>query len=366
MEEVKCYICGKRYKSKATLTQHIRTVKDLDHVKYRKHIENLRKVYEEEKDETLIGCKNCKCCQCEENRFSMCLREEKKLYKSVSKKEIKKQENSAPSLLKEFYQMAGNQYSGSWHIELHKIRQMLKCGITPEVIRYAFRVMVSRGEKNLRFFGKYVIQEAIKIKKYCEDMDTKGTLPYLVKQYYKETNTACSDKEMVKSVDRLNRIKHEYSLDDDKLVFVIEYMIRKKIQSFNFLDTIVIEALRVWNTTEKRKEEERRRLSEDHYMKDALSDIINGTTTVDEIMQIYGTKYDATTSFPKKAFTILENKQYNQKYTAMEWAYKVKFHFNLKTYAIAKANTERRTNFIGKEKEEYINWLRNWEYKFRK
>lgn len=385
MDEIKCYICGAVMKSKSALTRHINSSKELTHIQYKQHMDRLKDSYKDSSDYQLIGCNFCKCYECDPNNFALCLREEKKIYESVKKrydkeekrkqrlevhaneakkKRVRKDDANSPfSLLKEFYEGTNNTCV-NYGMELAKIKRMLNYGVTPDCIRDAFKLMKSRGEQDLRYFGKYAIQEAVKIKQYTDDLSRDGSLSNLVKLYYDGTNTTFSMSLLAQGVDRLKRIKNEYKLDKDKLKYIVDYMITKKVKNFCFIDNNVAEALREWNASIEVKKDNINKNSNNYYLQSALEDIINGLVTVDETIQIYGMKYDENMSFPRKVCTLLEEDKYNNKYSAMEWAYKINFHFNKRTYFLAKEHTYKSTSFTGIERIKYIDWLREQKNKF--
>ena len=385
----KCHLCGATFKSKRAYTRHINNDKEYKHEQYRQHIQLLKKSYEncDNDDYKYIGCKeeiiNDTACSTVENKCENCLnigdcyRQEKDIYMDAKKiakkaekervklqvhtnemKRIRRDMKDSPYGLATFFYKQINCNLPILKSDLGRINNILKSGVQPDQIRLALMMLAKRGETSLRYLGINNIREAIRQEKIKNELSIIGSLPYLVSQYYNQTNTVVSFHILIQDVDRLNQVKHEFNLNQEQLEFIVQYMINRQIPKFASITYNVSNALREFNNKKMN--------NEFSYSASAMNYLLNGHSTFNETIQIYG---EDSTLLKDKLLQALNNYTYNKAFSAIEWLYLIRLPLDKDIYFQAKKLTKERniglSHFDSDEEiRQFKSWLKTYKKRF--
>ena len=368
----KCPLCNLIFKSKGSVTRHLNSSNEFQHVKYRNHIALLQNTYKncENEDFKYIGCNEKKCVNCDE--YKNCIRKEKSVYEDAKKsynqflksklvhsneyKPSKTYPNSAKSLLHDFYNLANVTSSINYQADITKLYMMFRKNIAPEHLRSALQLLAQRGDQDLRHLSVYLIQEAVKCDRYLHQLQDPTSLPSLVKQFHDMTHQPLANSLLVKYVDRFNLLINEYNLTNEQCQYVINYMIKKNITTFNFINHQIPLALKEF------KDNKTTEITEDDYIEYALQQLKDGQSTFARIQQMY------SRDFNNYIFDILQKRKYNSKFSAIEWLYIIQYPIDSKTYFIAKDQiqySDKLYHFSNdNDAQHFISWLRNCKTRY--
>lgn len=359
-DELHCPLNGCLFscKDKKQLNRHLSTCKQLDHLEYKQRIKTLKEKYKNSDEYENIGCEENRCCQC--NRSSSCLRKECELFMKLKRRydidkrnEQKKQLQEQSLVLFDWFYNKTNTNSLNPHNDIHKLTALLKSGIDFVSIVNGLELLVDSGETNLQYLGKCIIERANKYVQYRKQINIVGTMPYFVNYYYQSFCKHISNYLLGKDTEKLLLIKKSFKLTNDQIHMIIDYMIQRHIDSFNYIDRIVPKVLLLNNLRERQMPK-----NED-YMQSVINELLAAKTTVDEIQHTYDTNF--TSNVIQKVKQILLSDSFNQKFLAIEWLFLIKFPLDRESYEFAKNNAKkhnRQANFHGIQYQEYCSWFK--------
>lgn len=362
-EEYICFLCKKKFKTAATLKHHIKSIKDNLHEQYRKKLEKLKTTYaavDTMEELQCLGCGNdLYCYNCGNSK---CIREEKNIYKTNYKRLNKKttesaNPNSAMHLINEFYEQRGNNNFAPVTCEVRKIRSYIK-KYSADIVRQALQLLISRGDVDLTYFGEKIIHETIQYLHVKDLLTVKNSVPYLIKQYYIKLNLFMPIYNIVQDFKTVEQITFAHKLTDDQVKFAIQYMIDYKLIPFSSINRYMTKILVVYKQNTKVDED---------YSQSIIKKLQNVSITYDEIVNIYGDQ----AAFLNYIKNILQSKQYNQQFSAIEWLYKLNVPVTKDIYFLAKENVmnyNEKLYHFGNDDEinKFKKWLKDYKCKYEK
>lgn len=365
IEEIHCPLDGCQFIciDKKKLTSHLTTCRQLDHQEYRQHIKELKEKYKDSLDYQTIGCGKSRCHQC--NRCNLqtldnvCLRKEFDIFVKVYKRYItytkqyqKKQIQEQTQVLYDWFYNHTNTISPNSQYELHKLSTFLKNGIDFKLMVDTLELLVEQGQTDLRYLSKYTIESANKYNQYKKQINIQNTIPYFVNQYYQSFCKHISSYLFGKDVERLFAAKNSFKLANEQINKVITYMIQHNIDSFNYIDRIILKVLLL------DKLQSRQITRDEDYMQSVINELLTTRTTLQEVENTYDSNF--TNNVIKKVKQLLFSESFNQKLLAIEWLFIIKFPLDKESYEFAKNNAlkhQRKANFEGRQLDEYKQWL---------
>lgn len=397
-----CPVCNKSFKSARGVKTHIIKDKSAEHLAYKqKQDEEQNKVSQSKKLMTEIKCSECNipCKDCYvswRDCFNDCNNKEKVLFvkamnesnkdndklvvhaneavaveaeqeqehKSVKAKKACNQD-SPYNLVQYFYRTYGG-VSYNVPREMRQVSCMLKLGVTPDCIRAAMDLMHLRGSKDLRYFGRYAIKDAVDTQRLLEEAEKENTLPSLIKMYYEGMGLSLKDSDIVKDMERLERIKNEKELNFKSLEMIIKFMIKDRCPVFAYIHNEANKAL-VINKTANRFQTDITFCDPedpDYYYKKAISNLSQGKSSVSFILHSYVNEMHSHKDISKDINNILRHKQFSNDLNALAWGWKVKYPFNKKSFAFAKKISVTEPKLDKYDMQDFLIWLKDQEKKF--
>lgn len=263
--------------------------------------------------------------------------------------------DSPKALLQEFYNMI-NGKAYSYAVETKMIKNLItKYELTPDQIRLIFKYMVFTGKTRIMNIN-YYIQDGLR---YCEEAKKckeEGTVPHLIRYYYRTSGKTFNKAVFLKEVDTINGTKYANDLTYEQCKNIVDYMIATNAKSLLFFPYNVQYADTVLTKDVSREEKE---------INDIVDEVMKGNLKVTQIRQQIQKQCLVLTR--KKYF----NKEISDKYNFFEWAYKVDLNLDREMYNFAKDNPrESRFNYLfsvttdtykleklKKAKKAYEEWL---------
>lgn len=428
-QELYCPICKKEFKTARSLGMHLGKSLDDNHVKFnelrKQHqtpYSKFQELYEQYKelfvdnDEEVID-KNqnvktnhymnipceCKisCEECYKNWFEEfykeCERPRKKAFieefnlnsnnkeqntsnKQKQKKRVNHDPNSAPGLLKVFYDLTGTT-SPNWVKECAQIKNQLKKGLTPEQIKIVFKHMARKGHIDLRFFSTS-INDALLEHRYLQEMEQEGTAAYLVKYFYNGHGLDINLQTFVKEVQKIQETLNS-GLSYEETKIVLDYMIEQKCTIINFIASKRTEALAKYRS---KLSKQNNQLNKEHTFRNNPSffdqdefniikdDLIGGRIRINKIKPEYQRK---AIEFCKEIF---KQKKISSRYTLFEWAWRIGLDLDYEMYKLGLEETketyldfalrnseqlpEEKVQILHKLKASFEKWLEDQHQKF--
>jgi len=295
-------------------------------------------------------------------------KEDFEIIKSISKGNFSS--DTAPGLVRYFYNLT-NGTSPNWSKESTQVKLELKKGVTPEQIRIVMDYLYRKGNLDLRFFNRSVI-EALFEKQCLSDSLKEGTEAYLVKLYYDGMKQPLNMQTLIRDVQRIKETMnsgHNY----EQAKIIIEYMVKTKCPTLNFIGSKCTEALTQINKINAMQN------NPSFFDRDDLviikNDLINGRIRLNKVPDKF--KIDAQLIAEK----IFKESLFTDKFTHFEWAWRVDLNLNKEMYQFAfdaQKNKESQLNIILKDqtltienrqkilmiKEKFENWLNLQSQKF--
>ena len=218
--------------------------------------------------------------------------------------------------------------------------------------------MYHKGLKNLNYLSSSMVAEAVKFVKYHNETKQLNTLPYFVKKYYEGIGLSLKHSNLIKDVDRLQRLKETLNLSESQLENLIARMTQKKVTVFNFIDNEARQMLADEKVKPSITQDATFALSsEDHYFSNAIKRLCDGYSTFARTVNIYSDPDES----PKEKYVAaveaaLKEKRYDtKKYTALEWLYEIQYIPLDKTVF----NSNEKPRHLDVERiEDYYKWLK--------
>jgi hypothetical protein len=232
--------------------------------------------------------------------------------------------DTAPGLVKYFYGLTGGT-SPNWSKEGAQVKNELKKGVTPEQVRITMDYLYRKGNIDLRFFNRS-ITEALFEKQCLDDTLKEGTEAYLVKMYYDGMKQPLNMQTLVRDVQRIKETMNS-GLNYEQTKIVIEYMVRVKCPTLNFIGSKRTEALAQANKVSAMHN------NPSFFDRDDIvhfeNDLVNGRTRLNKIPDKYRSQLRA---FAEKVF---HEGSFTDKFTHFEWAWRIDLDLNDEMYQIA-------------------------------
>lgn len=347
-----CPVCQKQFSLKKELTKHINSTKNYEHEQYVQRVKELKKTYK-----AVDSLKELKCLKCKESNNNChdcslrtkCDKVEKTIYNQVLKRLL----SVAGSLVDKFYEQC-NSYCLNRRVEVAKVKNQLR-NYEYEQVKASLQLLISRGDKDLQFFGPCIVNEAVKYLEIKHELTEKDSLLYLIKQYYNKLNLIVSSYLLLQNYKLVEKVKEAHKLNSEQIIFAIKYIMNNKIVPFNKLENLIVKILMEYN--EKK--------ATTNYLQSAVNNLKNGTITYEEIISIYGEK----DLFNQQVIDTIKDKQYNNNFSAIEWLYKIQFPLTEDIYFMAKENVkinnEKLYHFCNdSEINKFKDWLREYKFKY--
>lgn len=312
---------------------------------YNNNIDKFKKIENKENDNYLsipCNCKiSCKECynnwksdfynDCNHDRKNAFIKEFKintdspdKITQPPIDKKKKKYKTNIPELVKYFYSLTGGT-SPSFGKEIGQVKNLLNKGITPEQIKITMNYLHRKGNIDLRFLNRCV-NEAIMEQKYIKQTEIKGTAPYLVKKYYDGLGLPLNMQTLNRDVQKIQETLNS-GITYDQAEVVIQYMIDIKCPTINFIGSKITEALT--KTKDKKNIKNNPAFFDRNDLDIIKNELINGRTNLNKINDKF--KFKAK----KIAKNILLENKFSNKYSAMEWIWKVGLDLDKEMYNAA-------------------------------
>lgn len=423
-----CCICGKSYSTKSQVTTHLKNSNDLLHSNYYSFIQDLKVRIDNLKDEELLdeytnfGClSNNSCSTCE--RKENCCREEIKIFNKLqqkvkryntkkekcrlvaerqeqlkqrklakekaieekrrqqaeeaqqrieekrkkkveqAKQRIQRNRVKDPLLAREIYEEFCFLHTLNKADEVYKIYGLLQ-KYTETQVRQGLDYLKAMGHQDLTYFGRQSILEGEKWYQIQMQLKDPKSIPSLIKDFFKRKNVSISNSLFFRYVNKFNCIIQEYELTVEQIDYIFDYA-NKYISKFRYIESTIPEILQKYTNQKVFVLNTNKYHSADYYLNSAIDDLKVGSETFDNIIKIYG----HNEIFKKKVCSLLEKREYNNKYSAIEWLYRINLPLTKDIYFLAKKIVSEQTGLLYHfDNESDINkfkqWLRMYKNKF--
>lgn len=293
----------------------------------------------------------------------------------AAKKPVNHGPDTAPGLLKYFYDMTGGR-SPNFGKEVGQVKAQIKKGLTPDEIRVVLNHMVRKGQIDLRFFSTS-INDALIEQKYLKEMEQEGTAAYLLQYFYHGHGLSINLQTFVREVQKIQETMNS-GLTYDETKIVLDYMIAQKCTIVNFIASKRTEAL-AKHKAQNGGTQSGFKVNPSFFDQDTLNiirdDLAGGRTHINKVELKYK---DKALEIAKQ---IYKEHKFNQRYTMFEWAWRTGVELDREMYQLgvkeigketyidfALRNKDKLTSekleMINKLKLSFEKWLERQHYTF--
>lgn len=255
----------------------------------------------------------------------------------VAKKPVNHGPDTAPGLLKFFYDMTGGR-SPNFGKEVGQIKAQMKKGLTPDEVRTTMNHMVRKGQIDLRFFSTS-INDALIEQKYLKEMEQEGTAAFLLNYFYQGHSLSINLQTFVREVMKIQETMNS-GLTYDETKIVLDYMISTKCTIVNFIASKRTEAL-AKHRAQNGGVVTGFRANPSFFDQDTINiikdDLIGGRTHINKVEQKYKEK---AIEIAKEIF---KEQKFNQRYTMFEWSWRTGVQLDREMYQMAVKESGKET-----------------------
>lgn len=294
-----------------------------------------------------------------------------------NKKQVNHGQDTAPGLLKFFYDLTGTK-SVNWGKECGQIKTQLNKGISPDQVRVVFKHMHRKGQVDIRFFVTS-INDALLEEKCVNEMEQEGTAAYLVKYFYTGHKLPVNLQTLVKDVQKIQETLNS-GLTYEQTKLVLDYMISTKCTVINFIASKRTEALsRQGGKTDSPVASKFK--SNPSFFDQSELNIVRDELAGARI-RLPKVKEDLKEAAIEECKRLLRERKFTTRYTAFEWAWRIGLELDTELYQLGlkEINKETYINFalrngnldtestekMTKLKSRYESWLNEQHKLFSK
>jgi len=245
--KIVCPLCKKEFETYDLLSSHIKTTANKHHLLLQYLITENNILLEDINILFLVCIEQFK--EEELDNFVIPKKTTKKR-KPVEQEEITDNEDestvvvkkvSAPALLKYFYNKLGIDCPPERVVkEASQVKNLLRSR-TPEEIKIGFDYLLKQGNQDIKFLN-YSMNDALLENKLLVEIDKENTPGYLLNYYYMSFGLQINSVTFLRECKKIIRlIEHGYT--EQQVKAVIDYMIKEKVTTFNFIDSKINSAL---------------------------------------------------------------------------------------------------------------------------
>lgn len=272
-------------------------------------------------------------------------------------------EDRPKSIVEEFYTMIHSRCY-NYAIEVKLIKSLYtKQKLTSKQVHFVIEYMAKMGCQNLRSIN-FKLNEALDFKANMDLIKQEGTVPHLVKYFYKQSHMRMNVKTFMKEVNIIKSSMLANHLSIEQVKNVIDGMIKNKVTVLLWFDNYVSRFSNIEQTVDPIHT-----CTNTREIKMNVKEVVNGNMTVDKISKRI--KKDCI----KKIYEIFKEGKFNDKYNYLEWAYKINLPLNKEMVDYANEhNKERCSRFdiwgqkvvssnsdvLKKKYENVINLYKDW------
>jgi hypothetical protein len=252
--------------------------------------------------------------------------QESRLFKDLPEKDRPK------ALVNEFYQTIHSQCF-NYTIEIKLIKSLFtKNNFTVEQVRNVLKYMANMGYSNLRSVN-YVLNDASIFYENVRKINQNGTIPFLIKYYYKSLKMKMNKKYFIKEVKALESSQRANNLTFEEMKNVIDGMIKEKIKVLLWFDGNVSKYRDYKNNINPC-----RGYTDEREINEVVEQVKHGKMRLRDISKRI---YEPCLKKIKESYF---SGDFDNRYTHFEWAFKIGLNLDSEMYRIGQ-ESKRNSRF---------------------